>query len=132
MVEIEIEPWKKIVIHEAVHYDCDELVRLSCIGVPPGGLGHGLRWAEGILFRYTPFPPSEAVMSEQLNGVIHISSIEWAEMTECKDVIIINETNVKLPVVDCSNNTIQKAIAGYLKKSVEPSTPLIPLKDAEE
>jgi hypothetical protein len=133
MIEIEEQLWAKMVVHEVIHYDYEELIKLSSIGIPPSGLGHGLRWAEGVLFRYAQFPPSEAVIKEQLKGIIHVASIEWTEMPEFKDVIIITETNVKIPVINCSDNIIQKAIAEYLKKScITKPVELPPLFDAEK
>ena len=116
-IEIEHRPWTKVVIHEVIQYKYEELVKLSSIGVPLSGLGHALRWAEGVLFRFSPFPPTEEVVKEQLKGVIHWSSVEWTLMEKYSDVIIINETNVKIPVIDCSCNDIMKAVAKYLKEA---------------
>jgi len=118
LIEIETQPWAKIVIHEAMYCEYNELVKLSSIGVPLGAVGHGLEWAEGVLLGFVPFPPTEAVIEEQLKGIIHWASVVWTLMEKYNDVIIIKETNVKIPIINCSKNSTMIAVAQYLKKEV--------------
>lgn len=118
MIEIEAQPWTKIVIHEAMYYEYSELVKLSSIGVPLGAVGHGLEWAEGVLFGFVPFPATEVVIEEQLKGIIHWASVIWTLMEKYSDVIVIQETKVKIPIINCSKNSTMRAVAQYLKKEV--------------
>ncbi|UCF58847.1 MAG: hypothetical protein JSV15_07315 [Candidatus Bathyarchaeota archaeon] len=99
MVEVVYEPWKKTVIHEVVRYALDDLVKLQSLGVEPGGLGDPLLWVGGIVFSSSTMLETKDVIKEKLEGAVHWSSVEWALMPEFKDVIVLKETNVKVPII---------------------------------
>jgi hypothetical protein len=116
MVEVVYQPWKKIVVHEIVKYDIDELVKLQSLGVEPGGLAEPLLWADDVVFSRVMMFDTEDIIKEKLEGVIHWSSVEWAPMPEFKEVIIIKETNVKIPIINVSNHPIYKTVSNWLKE----------------
>jgi len=122
MVEVVYQPWKKIVIHEIVKYTLDDLVKLQSLGVEPGGLADALLWAGGIVFSSSTMFETKDVIKEKLEGVVHWSSVEWALMPEYKEVIIIKETNVKIPIINVSAHPIYTAVSEWLKehKELEP------------
>jgi hypothetical protein len=122
MVKVVYQPWEKIVIHEIVKYALDDLVKLQSLGVEPGGLADPLLWAGGIVFSSSTMVDTKDVIREKLEGVVHWSSVEWALMPEFKEVIIIKETNVKIPVINVSTHSIYKTVSKWLKehKELEP------------
>jgi len=119
MVEVVYEPWKKIVIHEIVKYVLDDLVKLQSLGVEPGGLGDPLLWVGGIVFSSSTMLETKDVIKEKLEGAVHWSSVEWALMPEFKEVIIIKETNVKVPIINVTAHPIYKTVSKWLKKHKE-------------
>ena len=119
MVKVVYQPWEKIVIHEIVKYALDALVKLQSLGVEPGGLGEPLLWAEGIVFSSSTMLETKDVIKEKLEGVAHWSSVEWALMPEFKEVIIIKETNVKVPILNVSAHPIYKTVSKWLKAHKE-------------
>lgn len=116
MVEVVYQPWKKIVIHEVVKYALDDLVKLQSLGIEPGGLAEPLLWADNIVFSRSTMLETEDVIKEKLEGAIHWSSVEWAPMPEFKEVIIIKETNVKVPILNVSTHPIYKTVSKWLKE----------------
>ncbi|MCK4482270.1 hypothetical protein KAU55_03525 [Candidatus Bathyarchaeota archaeon] len=121
-MEVVYQPWKKIVMHEIVKYALDDLVKLQSLGVEPGGLADALLWAGGIVFSSSTMLETKDVIKEKLEGVVHWSSVEWALMPEYKEVIIIKETNVKIPIISVSAHPIYTAVSEWLKehKELEP------------
>ena len=85
----------------------------------PGGLGEPLLWAEGIVFSSSTMLETKDVIKEKLEGVAHWSSVEWALMPEFKEVIIIKETNVKVPILNVSAHPIYKTVSKWLKEHKE-------------
>jgi hypothetical protein len=74
MVKVTIKPWEEIIVHESIQYAFDDFIKLCGMGVQPGGLANALQWAEGIVFRFIPMPPTDEVVKEQLAGRIHWSA----------------------------------------------------------
>ena len=122
MVEIVYEPWKRIVIHEIVRYALDNLIKVQSLGVEPGGLAEPLLWADGIVFSRSTILETKEVLKEKIEGVVHWSSVEWAIMSEFKEVIVIKETNVKVPIIDVSAHPIYKTVSRWLREHKELAT----------
>lgn len=116
MVEVVYQPWRKIVIHEIVKYSLGDLVKLQVLGVELGGLAEPLLWTGGIAFSKSTMHETQDVIKEKLEGVAHWSSVEWAQMPEFRDVIVAEETKVKVPIIDVSSHPIYKAVSKWLKE----------------
>lgn len=119
MVKVTFKPWEEVIIHEATHHSLDNIVTLSSMGVQPGGLAMPLQWAEGVVFRTTPMPPTDEVVKESLQGKVHLISVLWAFMPEYKDVIPIKEISAKIPVVNVSAVAALCDVVIALKKQAE-------------
>lgn len=119
MVKVTYAPWKEIIIHEAIEYPLKELIDIRSIGVPTGGIGKPLLWAEGVVFDRAVMPPSPDMIKENLEGRIHLSGVEWALMPQFKSFIEIMETKVKIPVVNVSSNAMLSDVAKWLKQSAK-------------
>ncbi len=116
MVKVTFRPWEEIVIHEETYYSHDDLIKLSSIGIQPGGLTLPLSWAEGVIFRAQAMPTTDEVIKEQLQGKIHWTSIQWALMPEYKNVILIQDINAKIPIINVSANSIFSEVVRALKE----------------
>lgn len=119
MVEVVYAPWEKIVIHEAIKHSLQDLVNMQTLGVQPGTLGRPLLWAEGVAFDHDGIPPTDDIIKEQLQGRLHWSSVTFAIMPEYKEVIVIKETNIRMPVINVGNNPILRSTATWLKEHAE-------------
>ena len=108
-------------IHEEIHYSFDDLIKLTSLGIQPGGLAGPLKWAEGIIFRNSGMPPTDEVIKEQLQGTVHWNLVEWALMPVYEKVILIRDINAKIPIIDVSTNTILSAVAKTLRDKAKTS-----------
>jgi len=116
MVRITYKPWDEIIIHETIEHSLDDLIKLLSVGAPPGSLGHALLWANGIAFTHEGMPMTADVSREQLLGRVHWSNVRFAPMSEYKDFLLIKETNVRIPIIDVSNNPILKIAAEWMSQ----------------
>jgi len=119
LVRVVYAPWEEIVIHEAIKHSLDDLGNMQTLGVQPGALSRNLLWAEGVVFIHEDMPPTAGVVREQLQGRIHWSSVRFAPMPKHRDVIVIKETNVKVPMIDVNNNPILRTAASWIKEHAE-------------
>jgi len=119
LVKVTFKPWEEVVIHEAIHYSLEDLIKLSSTGVQPGGLAPSLRWAEGVVFRAQGMPPTDEVVRENLQGKVHWSSVEWALMPEYQNVILIKDINAKIPIINVTATAILCDVAKALKNQAQ-------------
>lgn len=119
MVKVTFKPWEEVIIHEATHHSLDDIVTLSSMGVQPGGLAGPLQWAEGVVFRTTPMPPTDDVVKESLQGKIHLIYVAWAHMPKYKNVIPIKEISAKIPIVNVSAVAALCDVVKALKRQAE-------------
>ncbi|HKZ61097.1 MAG TPA: hypothetical protein VJZ68_01600 [Nitrososphaera sp.] len=78
-MEIIIEPWKKLVIHELTEYQFEDF--LQFMGATARAAGGGIitmNWANGVTFQILSFPESEVIVEEFLKGIIHYSNVLFA------------------------------------------------------
>lgn len=118
MVKVTFKPWEEVIIHASIYYSLEDLIKLSSIGVGPGGLATPLSWAEGVVFHSIPMPPTDEVVRETLQGKIHWISVSWALMPQYKDVIPIRDINAKIPIINVSASVALRDVAKVLKKQV--------------
>lgn len=114
MVEFIQEEWKKVVVHEITKFDSDALAGLHALGIPPGGIGRPLLWANGVVFEHSVMPPTSDVIKDQLKGIVHWVSLQFAFMPKYKKAIIAN--NVSIYVADVNSNKLFYEMAEWLKK----------------
>lgn len=92
---------------------------MRSVGVPTGGLGKPLLWAEGVVFTRVQMPSSPDMVKENLEGRIHFSGIEWALMPQFQRFVEIKETKVRIPIINVSANAIFSEVAKWLKQSAK-------------
>ena len=113
-MDIEIEPWKKLVIHEVIEYKFDEWINQIAFNAKSSGGGiPTMQWADGIVFSPANFPTTNAVMQEQLDGTLHWSSVSFAIKDKFEKQIV--QENATINLVDVSANEIFNKLADDLK-----------------
>jgi hypothetical protein len=122
-VEIVIEPYRKVVIHEVVEQRLSDLIEAmaSQTRAAGGTTIPMMNWCNGVIFQIVPFTSdSEAVIEEQLKGVIHYSSVVFAtkELFE-REVRVSNET---VRLIDQSANSTFVRLGEVLKKRAKYHT----------
>ena len=115
--EIIIEPYKKIVIHEAIEYRFDDYVDLVLTGARAAG-GTTIpiiQWCNGIVFQVVPFNlNSEKVIEEQLEGVVHYSTVSFALKERYEPEVRLALGTLRMVNASANSNFI--AIADMLKQ----------------
>lgn len=114
-MEISIEPWKKLVIHEVIEYKFDDWVKQIAFSTrSSGGAIPTMQWTNGIVFSPANFPTTNVTVEEQLKGILHWSSVSFAIKEKFEKQIVIENATINL--VDVSVNEIFKELALNLKK----------------
>ncbi len=113
-MEISVEPWKKLIIHEVVEYKFDDWVKqISFSSKTSGGGIPTMQWANGVVFSPLNFTATNSVMEEQLKGILHWSSVSFAIKENFEKQIIGESATINL--VDVSANEIFNKLADELK-----------------
>jgi hypothetical protein len=114
-MDISIEIWEKLVIHEIIEYKFDDWVKqIAFSSRTSGGAIPTMQWADGIAFSPVNFPTTNVVMEEQLKGILHWSSISFAIKDKFENQIV--RENATINLVDVSVNEIFRKLAVELKK----------------
>ena len=114
-MEISIEPWKKLVIHEVIEYKFDDWVKQIAFSTrSSGGAIPTMQWTDGIVFSPSNFPTTNATIEEQLKGILHWSSVSFAIKEKFEKQIVIE--NATINFMDVSVNEIFKELVQKLKK----------------
>ncbi|MCJ7767289.1 hypothetical protein MUP79_02725, partial [Candidatus Bathyarchaeota archaeon] len=90
--------------------------KLKTLGFKARQIAEVFLWAEGVVFVRTAMPPTDDVVRDQLKGVIHYSSVEYAKMPKHRKVIV--SEGITIPVVDVSDTSTLRDVARALKKQL--------------
>ena len=118
MVKFEYQPWKKIIVHEVVKYSIEFFISQHSLGVQSGGIGRPLTWADGVVFDRALFRETDDVIKEKLEGRLHYSSIAYGLLKKHQPQFKV-EGNIRIPVIDVSNNKVFKEMVAWIKKTFE-------------
>jgi len=111
-VEIIIEPYKKIVIHEVVEFKLPDLVSQIVAGASAAGgtTIPAIQWCGGVVFTVVPFNPnSEEVISEQLKGIVHYASVVFAVKQKFENEVRTKEGTIRLLDASAASNFVKLA-----------------------
>jgi len=125
-MEIIVEPWKKLVIHELLEYKFEDLAKLVATqSVQQGGTAiPTISWAEGVAFLISPFPDeSEVIIEEKLKGIIHYNTVLFALKPGFEAEIFMRGSQVRINLIDVGTNEIFRLLAATLKEHAKlPAT----------
>ena len=119
MVEFEYQPWKKIVVHEVIKHPIEFFISQHSLGVQSGGIGRPLTWVDGLVFSRLGFRDTDDIIKEKLRGTIHYSSIIYGILKKYQPQFMVKEGNIKIPVINVSDNKIFREMAAWIKKTFE-------------
>ena len=85
------------------------------LGVAPEGIASLVRWCDGIVFAHVSLPSTPDVVKDQMNGLVHWAWLSYAEMNSFKD-FLESTYKARTPLIDVSNNDLNKELARWLKK----------------
>jgi hypothetical protein len=113
-LDIVIEPWKKLVIHEIIEYNFDDWVTQIAFGSKTaGGAIPTMNWVNGVVFQSFNFPDTNVMVEEKLKGILHWSSVMFAIKEKYEKQII--KDNATINFIDVSVNEIFRELAEKLK-----------------
>jgi hypothetical protein len=116
-LEIIVEPWKKLIIHELLEYKFEDLAKLVATqSVQQGGTAiPTISWAEGVAFLISPFPDeSEVIIEEKLKGIIHYNTVLFALKKNFEAEIFMRGHEIRINLIDVGTNEIFKLLARKL------------------
>jgi hypothetical protein len=116
-LQIVIEPWKKLIIHELLEYKFEDLAKLVATqSVQQGGTAiPTISWAEGVAFLISPFPDeSEVIIEEKLKGIIHYNTVLFALKKNFEAEIFMRGHEIRINLIDVGTNEIFKLLARKL------------------
>ncbi len=114
MVKITFKPWEELVVHETIKYELKELIELKTRYLKTGQGSEALLWAEGVVFTRTIMPPTDDVVRDQLKGIIHYSSVEYAMMPKYKKNLVSGGRTV--PIIDAGKTPALRDMARELRQ----------------
>jgi hypothetical protein len=123
-MDIIVEPWKKLVIHELLEYKFEDLAKLVATqSVQQGGTAiPTISWAEGVAFLISPFPDeSEVIIEEKLKGIIHYNTVLFAMKPSFEAEIFMRGSQIRINLIDVGTNEIFKLLARTLKEHAKMS-----------
>jgi len=115
MVDIVCRPPKQLIILECTHYPSVDALSKTAAIIISTGESLILKWAEGVVFSYSPVVPStELLVDEYTKGNIYWSDVVYAIMPEYKQTIRVSTLDI--PVIDVSPNPVLREAAKWMKK----------------
>ncbi len=123
-MDIQIEPWRKLIIHELLEYRFEDLAKLVATqSVQQGGTAiPTISWAEGVAFLISPFPDeSEIIIEEKLKGIIHYNTVLFALKHPFEAEIFLRGSQIRINLIDVGTNEIFRLLAQTLKKHAKLS-----------
>ncbi len=115
-MEITIEPWKELIIHEVLELKFDDWVTQIIASARSAGGGiPTIFWARGMAFHFATFPDTETIVQEKLKGLIHYSSVTFAIKEKFEKQVMKEGGTVNF--TDVSHNEIFSKLVEKLRTS---------------
>ena len=118
LIEFEYQPWKKIVVHEIIKLPLQHFLSGASLGVAEGQVGRPLTWVDGLILEIVHFRDTDDIIKEKLNGTIHYSAISYGILGKFQPEFKVSG-NIRIPVIDISDNKIFTKLASWIKKKFE-------------
>jgi hypothetical protein len=113
-LEIKIEPWNQLVIHEVLELRFEDwIIQIIASARSAGGGIPTIFWAGGVSFHFATFPDTETIVQEKLKGRIHYSSVTFAIKEKFEKQVIREGGAVNF--TDVSHNEIFSKLTEKLR-----------------
>lgn len=113
-MEITIEPWNQLIIHEVLELRFEDwITQIIASARSAGGGIPTIFWAGGVSFHFTTFPDTDTIVQEKLKGRIHYSSVTFAIKEKFEKQIIREGGAVNF--TDVSHNEIFSKLTDKLR-----------------
>jgi len=115
MFEVICRPPKQLIILECTRYPSVEALSKTAATIVSQGESLILKWAEGVVFSYSPIAPStDLLLDEYVKGRVYWSDLVYAIMPEYKQSLRVGSLDI--PIIDVSPNPLLSEAARWMKK----------------
>lgn len=76
-------------------------------------------WVNGLILEIAHFRDTDDIIKEKLKGIIHYSAISYAPQETFQPEFKVSG-NIRIPVINVSDNRILTELATWLKANFEP------------
>ena len=96
MLDVEFVPYNKVIFRSMLKFNSPKELGDSLVkGISRTGISSmRLLWANGVIFRASRYP-SDAVIKEELKGVLNLNHVDFAPMEEYHESINISLSGIK-------------------------------------
>lgn len=118
-MEVIFEPYEKIIIRSYMkHKNASAFVEMltSVFQKGTGPKAGSLFWANGVLFRYVGFNPTDAVNKEYLNRRLYLDFLEFTSMPQFKNELLSGE--FVITVLDMSNHHMHDILTKWIAENL--------------
>lgn len=120
MTQFAVEPYKQVTIRSYMKYDDAEAfakAATQALGRGMGGRMGNFFWANGVIFKHSPYAQTDSVTKQYLEGTLTLDHMEYALMPEFRNEIRVDD--FVLTVLDVSKHTLFKELTKWIKNTVE-------------
>ncbi len=115
MFEVVCRPPKQLIILECTHYPSVEALAKTAATIVSQGESLILKWAEGVVFSYSPIAPStDLLLDEYVKGRVYWSDVVYAILPEYKQSLRVGSLDI--PIIDVAPNPLLSEAARWMKK----------------
>lgn len=120
MTEFAVEPYKKVTVRSYMRYESAEAYARALTQNMMRGMGGRMGnffWANGILFKHSPYAQSDSVTKQYLEGHLPIDHLEYAPMPEFRNEIRVEDFVVT--VINVSEHTLFRDLTRWITETLE-------------
>ncbi len=118
MIEFTLHEPKKIVIHKITKYPITHLITSHSAGFPENGIARSVTWVDGIMFDKQDMPENDEVIKDKLAGIEHWNYLHYTLFEPYRPEFKM-VGNIKIPIIDVSENKTYKDMAKWIKENFE-------------
>ncbi|MDE1816725.1 MAG: hypothetical protein KGI11_09230 [Thaumarchaeota archaeon] len=120
MTQFAVEPYKQVTIRSYMKYESAEAFAKAATHALSKGMGGRLGnffWANGVIFKHSPYAQTDSVTKQYLEGMLTLDHIEYALMSEFRNEIRVED--FVLTVLDVSKHTLFRELTKWIKGTLE-------------
>ena len=120
-MEVAFEPYKKVSFQSHLAYaSSEDFTQVIALARPPGVPAQvRLFWANGVLFRFFPHPPSEVRAKSIVNGHLIWDHVEFAPMPQySRQISVAERPLVTIFVLDVSNHVVFDPVSKWIRNNL--------------